>query len=234
MNQPNQRPSTASPFSTTTLNSSTTIPTQSTPTTMNQGFHEQQHNNGDEENKVHQNQHDQSTDQFINTDAIEKRVWLVKLPKFLAEEWYQQPPNTELGLVRIHNVDTTKQQRHVTLHLQSNTSSKIPKNYTLKFGMDEAHNVHVFTEDPLSGTAISIAGKINHEVNITPIIDDDYKNMIKSRTTDYSQSQRTIKLMDKNEGKNQQFVVPNMMNRTFGFGSMVIIILPLILISYFF
>ncbi len=40
----------------------------------------------------------------VNTDAIDKKVWLVKVPRFVAEKWAEiQEEGVELGRVRIYN-----------------------------------------------------------------------------------------------------------------------------------
>ena len=40
----------------------------------------------------------------VNTDAIDKKVWLVKVPKFVADKWAEiHEEGVELGRVRIYN-----------------------------------------------------------------------------------------------------------------------------------
>ena len=45
---------------------------------------------------------EEEEDEFVNTDNINKKVWLVKIPKFLAESWNKVgEPGVELGRLRI-------------------------------------------------------------------------------------------------------------------------------------
>lgn len=101
---------------------------------------------------------------YINTTNNEKRVWLVKIPKFVSDAWSAiADDGVEIGTVRIYN--SSKTDSRVTLHMSDAlVASGVPRNYSLGFTNTSPEGMHVFTEDPNSGMAISIAGKIHHEV----------------------------------------------------------------------
>jgi hypothetical protein len=61
---------------------------------------------------------------------------------------------------------------------------------------------------------------VHHEATVTPVIDDDYRRIMQSRTMEASTTSRGVKIMDKIAGKNQQFIVPNL-ERDSGFGVLV-------------
>ena len=82
-------------------------------------------------------------------------------------------------------------------------------------------NEYVFIEDPRSKEVKAMAGKVHHEATIQPVIDDEYRKIMQSRTIEATTTSRGVKIMDKTAGKNQQFIVPNLTNRDTGFGLLV-------------
>jgi TFIIF, beta subunit N-terminus len=59
----------------------------------------------------------------------------------------------------------------------------IPKNYTLNFTQMKPLNEYVFIENE-RGQAKEIAGKVEHEGTVGPIIDEDYHKVMQKRGRD--------------------------------------------------
>jgi hypothetical protein len=110
----------------------------------------------------------------------------------------------------------------VSLHLPDAVwAEQIPKNYNLLFTNTTPTNEYVVSE--MNGRWNEISGKVHHEATVSPVIDEDYRKIMKARSDESSVPTRSIKIMDKMAGKTQQFIVPNLMSRDAGFGLMVII-----------
>jgi hypothetical protein len=108
----------------------------------------------------------------------------------------------------------------VSLHLPDVTwAEQIPKNYNLHFTNTTPSNEYVISES--NGRWHEISGKVHHEATVSPVIDEDYRKIMKARSDESAVPTRSIKIMDKMAGKTQQFIVPNLMSRDSGFGLMV-------------
>ncbi|KAJ3261404.1 hypothetical protein HK103_006012 [Boothiomyces macroporosus] len=116
----------------------------------------------------------------FNIDQREKAVWLVKIPSFLAERWQNvQDAGVELGRIRIYN----ENQMTISVPEFGEGDYPVPKSYNL------------------------IAGKVEHEATITPIIDQDYRRVMKARTEISAQEKkRKIVTIDDREAKKSNLV----------------------------
>ena len=138
---------------------------------------------------------DESDDEFF-IDKQDTKVWLVKVPTFVAEKWQEASeanPGTELGSVRIY--DNTQ---NVTLTIpEVEWAAELPKKYNLRFTNLTPLNEFVFKENS-AGKAVELAGKVEHEATVGPVMDDEYHEILKRRTAAASVSSRVIKkVLDK-------------------------------------
>lgn len=89
----------------------------------------------------------------MNLNYGNRRIWLVKLPKYLATKWQdKQLMGQQLGKLKIKNDhggnDLTK--REIKLVLNDNIANQdIPKEYDLKILNGQVHNSYVFSEENL-------------------------------------------------------------------------------------
>lgn len=135
----------------------------------------------------------------LQTSQAQRKVWLVKLPDFLMERWMNSSGNgtreADLGSIRIHEQTQTKPS-HVTLHLpQDPRYQGIPKDYELSFLKNTKPN-SVFSEDPMSGTALEVVGKIEQECLVRPAFNEAYHRLIRERNTQSNRPKRTIQVLD--------------------------------------
>ncbi|KAF9115822.1 hypothetical protein BGX27_006253 [Mortierella sp. AM989] len=126
------------------------------------------------------------------------QAWLVKIPKFLADQWSTiNEEGVDLGKVRIINPSTpndpTPPQFQLILPTNEQTVN-LPKTYSLKMNPAQVNNSFVFTEptgphpkpphEPgyPTGKATSILATIKHECSVTPHAGSaEYQNIMRAR-----------------------------------------------------
>ncbi|KAI8899324.1 transcription initiation factor IIF, beta subunit [Globomyces pollinis-pini] len=155
---------------------------------------------------------DSSDEDPIGIESKDTKVWLVKIPKFLADKWSSvQERGVELGKMRIYNNTSVDQKSgsKVTVYVPTNPLDPIPvpKNYNLTLTNMQPKNEFIFTESS-QGKALELAGTVIHEATVGPVIDEDYRNIMKQRTQSSSadSSTRVVKVLSGKEVKGQGFV----------------------------
>ncbi|KAI9204889.1 transcription initiation factor IIF, beta subunit-domain-containing protein [Polychytrium aggregatum] len=133
----------------------------------------------------------------LNLSSTSRKIWLVKVPAFVAEKWSSiKTDGVELGRIRIYEkaqVSGGRKEPKITMHLpESDWSSDLPKNFNLKVISTGQPNSYVFTENS-QGTAVGIAGTIHHEAHVTPILDDNYHSLLKRRNSTQNDTNRKVK-----------------------------------------
>lgn len=78
-------------------------------------------------------------------------------------------------------------------------SLDLPKNYSLNFTNTNPTNEYVFTE--MNDVALEISGKIQYEATLGPVIDDDYRKIMRNRTVEATTKTRNTQVMDTKEAK---------------------------------
>ncbi|PVV05440.1 hypothetical protein BB560_000038 [Smittium megazygosporum] len=153
------------------------------------------------------NSMDEEVDE-LNINELDTRVWLVKVPEFLATRWNQiSESGVELGKLRIYNTPD-ENDRAITLLVNSESGENIPTEYNLNLINKTAKNMYVFSEerDPeeeIKPTNISafknvptaISGTIHHECIVTPSLDNQYQEIIRRRVFNASKPSRTVQML---------------------------------------
>jgi len=145
---------------------------------------------------------------YLKMDNAERKVWLVKVPKFLFDKWSKTTEEgIDYGKLKINNVPNSKSSIDVTLELDDKFSQDLPKNYKLQFTNYSSKtgvvptNEYIFTDNG-KGAGVSIEGIVYNEATISPIVDDHYKKIMQARTKAASQPKRqTLVLDEENEKK---------------------------------
>ncbi|KAI8807957.1 transcription initiation factor IIF, beta subunit-domain-containing protein [Cladochytrium replicatum] len=134
-------------------------------------------------------------------------VWLVKVPKFVAEDWSKvHQPGTELGIVRLYQTKDRNQLPIMTFHLpETEWARDTPKDYDLKFTNTAPQNEFVFTENA-KGHAVGITGVVQHEANVTPKLNDAYRKMMQKRKEKLASQSRTVRVLNEKAGRLSQFL----------------------------
>ncbi|GAN05258.1 transcription factor TFIIF complex beta subunit Tfg2 [Mucor ambiguus] len=141
----------------------------------------------------------------LKLDDVNTKVWLVKVPKFLAEKWRAvDEDNVNLGSIRIYNKPPPGKSANIALVLpEDETTPNLPKEYSIHITPGEVHNKFVFSEDQNGGKAIS--GTVHHECSATPSQFSTYRNIMRKRVLEAGTPQRSVQVLGQN---NQPVFVP--------------------------
>ncbi|KAI8978392.1 transcription initiation factor IIF, beta subunit-domain-containing protein [Pilobolus umbonatus] len=147
---------------------------------------------------------DEDDAEDLKLDDAETRVWLVKVPKFLASKWKNiDQEGVNLGKIRIYERRDPQKPHEISLILPENETSDIPKEYAISVLSAEVHNRFVFTENPDGGKRIS--GTVHHECAATPTQSSRYRNIMRERVLEAGTPQRTVQILGQD---NQPVFVP--------------------------
>ena len=101
-------------------------------------------------------------------------------------------------------IKKNKSEPKVSLALPADAwSESLPKNYSLSFTNTNPSNEYVFTE--VNDQAFEVSGKIQYEASMGPVIDDDYRAIMRNRTVEATTKTRMTQVMDTKESKTAGF-----------------------------
>ncbi|KAI9354933.1 transcription initiation factor IIF, beta subunit-domain-containing protein [Pilaira anomala] len=150
---------------------------------------------------------DEDDAEDLKLDDVDTKVWLVKVPSFLAKKWKDiDEDNLNLGTVRIYNrlvKPPPGRSSAISLILPEEPGSTIPREYNISILPGEVQNKFVFSEDQNGGKAIS--GTVHHECAATPTEFRSYRNIMRKRVLDAGTPQRSVQVLGQN---NQPVFVP--------------------------
>ncbi|CAO3683672.1 unnamed protein product [Umbelopsis ramanniana] len=129
----------------------------------------------------------------LNISNIGTKIWLVKVPNFLAEKWKNVDQDSmNLGTVRIYNRNPEGSNSHVKLILPENEmTSDIPKEYSIKIPAGEVENKYVFGSND-HGAATRVVGKIHHECHVSPANWTAYRDIMRKRVHEADRPTRSV------------------------------------------
>ncbi|KAG2172487.1 hypothetical protein INT44_006660 [Umbelopsis vinacea] len=129
----------------------------------------------------------------LNIANIATKIWLVKVPNFLAEKWKNVDQDSmNLGTVRIYNRNPEGSNSHVKLILPDNEmTSDIPKEYSIKIPAGEVENKYVFGSND-HGAATRVVGKIHHECHVSPANWTAYRDIMRKRVHEADRPTRSV------------------------------------------
>ncbi|KAJ1914282.1 hypothetical protein H4219_004866 [Mycoemilia scoparia] len=146
----------------------------------------------------------------VKMDELGSKVWLVKVPDFLAERWRSADnPDEEIGKLRIYDQPDANGNNISMLLPDTAGNSDIPKEYHLKVINNQVQNMYVFSElkkpdQNLKPTNIkntqavptALTGTIHHECTISPVFNDEYQNIMRKRTLKADRPNSSVVLMN--------------------------------------
>ncbi|EPZ32701.1 Transcription initiation factor IIF, beta subunit domain-containing protein [Rozella allomycis CSF55] len=132
----------------------------------------------------------------FDSKALNRRVWLVKLPKSLAEKWNTLPQNNvELGTLRFGDTKMDGSQ-DISLTLSNIPQHEgIPKEFSFENGSRKDINMHVLRLDD-QGNPIGIQGVIDREIVLKPSRTQDVASILKRETLEAMKPKRKIVEVD--------------------------------------
>jgi transcription initiation factor TFIIF subunit beta len=151
---------------------------------------------------------------YLKMDNADRKVWLVKVPKFLFEKWSKvSEEGVDLGQLKIKNIPSLK-SIDVTLELDDKFSKDLPKNYKLQFTNYSPKtgviptNEYIFTDNG-KGAGVSVEGIVHNEATISPIVDEHYRKIMQNRTEAASKPKRQTQVLDEENEKRAHRMTSN-------------------------
>ncbi|KAI9312405.1 transcription initiation factor IIF, beta subunit-domain-containing protein [Dichotomocladium elegans] len=144
---------------------------------------------------------DDDDDDDLKLDSADTKVWLVKVPKFLAEKWRAvDQDNVNLGSIRIYSEPPPGRSSAISLVLPENEQSNIIKEYMIHIPPAEVTNKFVFTESENGGKSAAkmISGTVHHECTATPTQMDQYRGIMRKRVRDAETPNRSVQEFERN------------------------------------
>jgi len=146
-------------------------------------------------------------------------VWLVKVPKYLAEKWNTAPDNAEVGRIRI--TQSKGSAKEVSFHLNETLGQHV----NIKIGGKSIeHKIpleHKFVTTPLGSQnvfvlkqteenakeALTIIGKVMQRAECTPVQNDsNYIQLKREITKQFTEPKRQIKMVTDNFTQRHHFI----------------------------
>ncbi|KAJ1554133.1 hypothetical protein HK405_005918 [Cladochytrium tenue] len=147
------------------------------------------------------------TESVLSTRDAATKVWLVKVPSFVADRWAEvnaQNPDggVDLGTLRVESTPgEPASMAKISIKLPDiEWSQDLPRSYKLSITNLAPQRSYVFTEAD-SGKAEEVVGKIQHEAALTPILDDQYREIMRSRAQSASHKRKNIVTINERETK---------------------------------
>jgi len=115
----------------------------------------------------------------LNTKSSHRKVWLVKVPTFLADAWSKVGNNVELGSVRIREEKGAGKLPEMSIVLKGDYPPNFPKDYDLLYSKPDT-TMHVFYESPINAQ-VSAEGTVENKCDVKPHNTEEYRKIIKGR-----------------------------------------------------
>ncbi|KAJ2649631.1 hypothetical protein IWW40_002972 [Coemansia sp. RSA 1250] len=161
----------------------------------------------------------------VNMDELGSKVWLVKVPSFLAEKWKEPRENgIQLGKMRIYDrADSSGSNISIILN-DTEEYKDIPKEYRMQVANEKVSNMFIFSEGrnpreiikPTSTLAnkhvpISMTGTVHHECTMTPRYTEEYTRIMRKRFLNRHKNSRKAQPLAKSEYSRSMLNVDNNM-----------------------
>jgi len=139
-------------------------------------------------------------DDNINTGIVDiasanRRVWLVKVPDYLADRLEQlDEDGVDLGVVRATPVSAGAPASVKLLLSPGGPCGDLPLEYTMQLSKCD-QTMHLFCED-LAGQALLVEGKVEQECHLKPVLNEQYRDVMRRRNEVANKPKRTIQVVD--------------------------------------
>lgn len=137
----------------------------------------------------------------VDVTAATRGVWLVKVPKYLAERWEKAEGNSEVGKLRLTRSKLPSGQKPEvlftssdTIMAQGGTVSDIPHQHKFALTAVANQNLTVFSQSP-NLDRVFIEGKVIQRGECHPIADDNYRKLKRKQLEINNKPKREIVLL---------------------------------------
>lgn len=138
----------------------------------------------------------------LNINKIRKRVWIVKMPRYISEKLMNLEDGTHIGEMKI--VKDGEKPSEISLHLQPSTMSnsqeweEIPSIIPMKRARDLNQVILPLIENP---DDISIEGRVRHKLEMQPRTDEKFLNKAAKKMIKAQEPERTTILLKRHVNK---------------------------------
>ena len=154
--------------------------------------------------KIEQNLYEDDADPDLDISKLKDSVWLVKVPKFIYEQWSgldDADDALHLGKVQIENNNFN----NLRLVLEENEANRdLPTEYQINMVNKQPIGTFVFSEEAmdLAGPSLpptnkmAMAGTVAHECSLTPKLTDKYRALLQQRQMKAEMPVRQVQRLD--------------------------------------
>ncbi|KAL1919431.1 uncharacterized protein VTP21DRAFT_2124 [Calcarisporiella thermophila] len=163
---------------------------------------------------------EEADDGYLDLRGLEPKVWLVKVPTFLADSWapHLEEEGKTLGRVRIYS-DGPASEPQISIVLNDElTTDKVPREYKLRVVDANVTRKYVFTEDEKGSAAL--AGTVHHECTVTPVTDQSYTHILQRRTLNADNPRRSVQLLSDTDRRGT-FLAPGAAGNALGVNTFI-------------
>ncbi|XP_013401289.1 general transcription factor IIF subunit 2 [Lingula anatina] len=145
----------------------------------------------------------------LDLTAASRGVWLVKVPKYLAERWKKAGSSNEVGKLRITQPRFQGGKPEVLFSLQESlakkdeTGEEVPRDHKFVVTGTANQKLFVLTQDGagVSGDTneqrVAVEGKVMHRAECRPLGDDNYMKLKRIHVEQQNKPQRQVQQLDK-------------------------------------
>lgn len=132
----------------------------------------------------------------LNIDDLEQKIWLVKVPAFLADKFEQSMnEGTDLGHLKRYNQDVRAEGTSANTQwvlTVPETFKGIPRNYTMGFTQNKVENSYIF-EESSNRVGKKVCGTVTKHALVTPFSNDpEYRSILRKRALDAGELNKPI------------------------------------------
>lgn len=142
-----------------------------------------------------------STDNDLDCTNI-RSVWIVKVPKYVANSWKKAPPKTELGRLQISKTVKTD-VKFITdkklIQEAKKDNEELPEQHSVHFAPPAHQTMAVFshTKTQSSTEKVAIEGEVTQEGRFRPLGDKSYMSLKSNTIKEAAKPTRITLVLDK-------------------------------------
>ncbi|KAL6100619.1 gtf2f2 [Pungitius sinensis] len=132
-----------------------------------------------------------------------KGVWLVKVPKYLSEQWDKAPEKGEVGKITIgKKLGKTEVSFSLDAELtarggvgENDASTQVPREHPFTMHAAGGQTLAVFSQG--DGDEIRLEGMVVHRAECRPVVNDDYMRLKKLQLKESTKPQRLSQQLER-------------------------------------
>lgn len=132
----------------------------------------------------------------MDVDVSNKRdVWLVKVPKYLANSWKDAQDKAELGKLHIPDSNSSEQIKFISQPIQRSGSGNLPTEHLMSLKPLDSQRMLILSQ--IETDKISYDGDVKQRGELRPTADISYMNLKALSIKEAAKPNRTTLILDK-------------------------------------